>query len=97
MQLAPRASQTANHARSLSIANGLALAKIEELRGLPHAHVDLNNGMHDDPDNPIDDNYDRRWEVVLDDPLPGMRKVEVRVRLNHTTSADSVASLVTYF
>ena len=60
-------------------------------------HADLSAGNHDDPGNPIDDNYDRRWEVTVDDPLPGMRRVEVRVRLNHTASGDSVASLVTYF
>lgn len=97
MQLAPRASQTANHARSLSTANSLALAKVEDLRGLPKLHADLTDGTHDDPDNPIDDNYERRWEVTVDDPIPGMRKVEVRVRFHNTASADSVASLVTYF
>ena len=97
MQLAPRASQTANHARALSAANGLALAKIEELRGLPLAHADLTDGLHDDPDNPIGDNYERRWDVTLDDPIAGMRRVEVSVRLNNTASSDSVATLVTYF
>ena len=97
MQLAPRATQTANHARALSTANGLALAKVEDLRGLPQLHADLADGTHHDPDNPIDDNYERRWEVTVDDPIPGMRRVEVFVRLNNTASSDSVASLLTYF
>ncbi len=97
MQLAPRASQTANHARALSTANGLALAKIEELRGLPDTHADLADGTHDDPANPIDDNYERRWDVTMDDPIQGMRRVEVSVRLHNTASSDSVATLVTYF
>jgi prepilin-type N-terminal cleavage/methylation domain-containing protein len=97
MQLAPRATQTANHARALSTASGLALAKVEELRGLPKTHAELNDGTHVDPGNPIDDNYERRWDVTIDDPIQGMRRVEVRVRLQNTASADSVASLVTYF
>ena len=97
MQLAPRATQYANHARALSIANGLAQAKIEELRGLPVTHGDLADGTHVDPANPIEGNYDRRWLVNADDPIAGMRRVEVRVRATQTARGDSVAVLVTYF
>jgi prepilin-type N-terminal cleavage/methylation domain-containing protein len=97
MQLAPRATQVANHARNISTANGLAQAKVEELRALPSGHADLMAGVHADPDNPISDHYERQWEVTDDDPIQGMRRVEVQVLITQTASGDSVATLVTYF
>lgn len=96
MQLAPRATQYATRARVLSQANALAQAKVEELRELPQLHNDLVDGAHDDPDNPIDGAFTRTWDVTVDDPIEGMRRVEVRVRIP-TASSDSVATLVTYF
>jgi type II secretory pathway pseudopilin PulG len=97
MQLAPRASQYANHARALSEASGLAQAKVEELRSLPKLHADLTAGVHVDPENPIGGNYERRWEVFENDPIEGMRRVEMRVRAMQTARGDSVAVLTTYF
>lgn len=97
MQLAPRSTEFAIQARTLSIANGLAQAKVEELRSLPKGHADLAAGMHVDPENPLEGNYDRRWDVAEDEPIAGMRRVEVRVRAENTTRSDSVAVLVTYF
>ena len=96
MQLAPRATQYANRARVMSRANALAQAKLEELRALPKLHTDLDAGAHDDPDNPIQGTFTRSWEVTADDPLVGMRRVEVRVVIP-TASSDSVATLETYF
>ena len=96
MQLAPRATQYATRARVLSQANALAQAKVEELRALPQLHADLMAGAHDDPENPIEGTFTRSWDVMNDDPIEGMRRVEVRVQIP-TASSDSVATLVTYF
>ncbi|HZM16412.1 MAG TPA: type II secretion system protein [Candidatus Krumholzibacteria bacterium] len=96
MQLAPRASQYATRARVMSRANALAQAKVEELRSLPKLHADLGAGTHDDPNNPIEGAFTRSWDVIEDDPIDGMRKVEVQVRVV-TSSSDSVTTLVTYF
>lgn len=96
MQLAPRATQYATHARVLSKANALAQAKVEELRGLPKLHADLTGGSHDDPGNPLEGAFERNWEVTDNDPIAGMRRVEVQVKIT-TASSDSVATLVTYF
>jgi type II secretory pathway pseudopilin PulG len=96
MQLAPRAVQYATRARVLSQANALAQAKVEELRALPQLHADLNAGAHQDPENPIDGTFTRTWDVTENDPIEGMRRVEVRVQIP-TASSDSVATLVTYF
>ena len=97
MTLSPRATQVATHARTLSVANGLAQAKMEELRSLPKADADLADGTHVDPDNPVEGSYDRRWLVDADNPIAGMRRVEVRVRPTQVARGDSVAVLVTYF
>ena len=96
MQLAPRATQYATHARVLSQANALAQAKVEELRALPKLHADLGAGTHTDPDNPLEGAFERTWEVTNDDPIAGMQRVEVQVLIT-TSSSDSVATLVTYF
>jgi prepilin-type N-terminal cleavage/methylation domain-containing protein len=97
MQLSPRATQVATHARTLSVASGLAQAKMEELRSLPKADADLADGTHVDPDNPVQGHYERRWLVDADNPIQGMRRVEVRVRPTELARGDSVAVLVTYF
>ena len=96
LQVAPRASQFALRSQSLSAATNLAQAKIEELRALPAAHADLDSGWHVDGANPINGRYVRRWEVTLDSPIQGMRRVDVRVGFN-TLSPDSLAVLTTYF
>lgn len=96
MQLAPRATQYATRARVMSQASALAQAKVEELRALPETHADLGAGSHVDPDNPIEGTFTRSWEVTNDDPIAGMRRVEIRVQVP-TASSDSVATLVTYF
>ncbi len=96
MQLAPKATQFSTQARVLSKANALAQAKVEDLRSLPKLHDDLDAGVHADPVNPIEGAFVRTWEVTDDDPVAGMRRVEVRVRIT-TARSDSVASLVTYF
>ena len=96
MQLAPKASQYANHGRLMSVANGLAQAKLEELIGLPSSDDLLTPGTHEDAENPIDGVFHREWEVTADVPITGMRRIEVRVGMS-TVMPESVATLVTYY
>ena len=96
MQLAPKATQYANHGRMMSVANGLAQAKLEELVGLPSSDGLLSAGTHEDEENPIDGVFNRSWEVTEDVPITGMRRIQIRVSMS-TMMADSVATLVTYF
>jgi len=96
VQLAPRARQFATRGHQVSEASNLAQSKLEELRALPREHAELQAGLHIDTANPLAGNFDRRWLVSADDPVAGMRRVEVRVRFP-TLSADSVAALSTYF
>ena len=74
----------------------MAQAKIEELRALSPSDPDLQAGTYDDPANPIDGVFARRWEITDDQPMAGMKRVEVTVSVE-TASSDSVATLVTYF
>jgi Tfp pilus assembly protein PilV len=96
LQMAPRATQFSNRGKLLSEATNLAQAKIEELRSLPVSDADLQAGIHVDPNSPLLNSFVRRWVVTEDAPVRGMRRVEMRVAFP-TTSADSVAVVVTYF
>ena len=93
MQLAPKASQYANHGRRLSEANGLAQGLIEELRALPSNDADLQAGAHADSSVT---GFTRNWSITDNDPIDGMKRVEVKVSFESIHS-DSVTTVVTYF
>ena len=94
MQLAPRASHSGNQAHMVSQAMSLAQAKVEELRALPETNGELAAGTHDDTADLS--GYLREWTVTDDTPITGMKQVTVRVSFE-TLSADSVATISTYF
>jgi len=94
MQLTPRASHAGLQGRRISQATNLAQAKVEELRALPQNHADLTAGDHVDAAPPS--GYVRQWTVEDDVPIVGMRRVVLRVSFE-TSSADSVATVATYF
>ena len=96
MQLSPRAVQFANRGKLLSSATSTAQAKVEELRALPWNDPQLEAGTHVGSSDGLPVGFELRWLVTADNPLPEMRRVEVRVRYS-TASNDSVASIVTYF
>jgi len=93
MQLAPKATQYANHGRQLSEANGLAQSIIEELRVLSPTDVNLQAGTYSDS---LESGFVRTWEITDNTPIDGMKRVEVNVRFE-TRRPDSVATVVTYF
>lgn len=93
-QLAPRATKIRGQGRRLSAATSLAQAKLEELRAVPEASADLGGGTHVDAADL--GAFQRRWVVTPDDPIAGMRRVEMRVGFE-SDGPDSVAVLVTYF
>lgn len=93
MQLAPKATQYANHGRQLSEANGLAQGLVEELRALPSNDALLQQGTYTDS---TQTGFVRTWEVTENNPIAGMKRVEVNVSFE-TIHADSVATVVTYF
>lgn len=93
MQLAPKATQYANHGRKLSEANGLAQGLVEELRVLPPQDPGLQAGTYSDS---TDTGFVRTWEITDNTPIEGMKRVEVNVSFE-TLNADSVATVVTFF
>ena len=56
-----------------------AQEKMEELLDLSAADTDLNVGTHSDASNPVRSTFNRFWTVTDDDPVPDMKRVEVRV------------------
>ena len=93
MQLAPKATQYANHGRKISEANGLAQGLIEELRALPSNDASLQAGTFTDSTRT---GFVRTWEVTDNNPIDGMKRVEVNVSFE-TLRPDSVATVITYF
>ena len=79
----------------MSVATNLAQQELERLRTLSFTHADLAAGDHDDPDNPINGAYNRRWTVIDDTPVPDMKTLEVSVSFNAGTSADSLSVMRT--
>jgi len=96
LSLGPRATHFTARGRQVSRAAQLAQAKLEDLRARSNGNAELDDGDHLDVANPIDGAYTRSWTVAVDNPIEGMRRVEVRVSFP-TTSPDSVAQVVTYF
>jgi hypothetical protein len=93
MQLAPKATQYANHGRKLSEANGLAQGLIEELRSLPSTDAALQTGTFTDSTHV---GFVRTWQVTDNNPINGMKRVEVTVSFE-TLRPDSAATVITYF
>jgi prepilin-type N-terminal cleavage/methylation domain-containing protein len=96
LTLAPRSVGFMSRSRQVAKASQLAQAKLEELRTRTNGDADLSAGTHVDAANPIDGVFTRAWTVVDDTPIAGMRRIDVQVSFP-STSADSVAQLVTYF
>jgi len=95
MRTLPESSAKTTRSRNKSIALNLAQEKIEDLMGRSYAHADLAAGNHDDPDNPVRNNFNRAWTVADDTPVNGMKMISVSVTFG-TSSADSSATLRTF-
>ena len=95
MRTLPMGSQKTTESRNITIAMNLAQEKLEELKGLGYGDVDLVNGAHVDPDNPIQRNYQRSRAVVEDSPITGMKSISVSVTYP-TSSSDGVQTLRTF-
>lgn len=93
MQLAPKATQYANHGRKLSEANGLAQGLVEELRSLPSNDASLQAGTYTDSTHT---GFVRTWQVIDNNPIDGMKRVAVTVSFE-TLRPDSAATVITYF
>ena len=95
IQVLPQSSAKTTRSRNKTIAVNIAQEKVEELMAAGFQAADLTAGDHDDPDNPINNHYNRTWTVVDDTPVNGMKSISVSVTFP-TASADSVATLRTY-
>ena len=90
----PNGIRTREKARRMSVATFLAKEQVERLRSLSFNHADLAAGAHAEPANAGRTGYNRRWAVVDNNPLPGMKRLTVTVSFN-TDGPDSLAIMVT--
>lgn len=95
MRTLPSSNVTTSRARNITKASNLSQEKLESLMTLDYAAADLAAGTHNDPDNPIDNNFFRAWTVVDDSPLAEMKRVSVTVRFE-TASNDSSVTLSSF-
>ena len=93
-QVLPRGMEVRDRGRRMTVASQLARQQVETMRGLPFDHADMNDGDHVDPRVILNNSYRRRWTVTDDTPLPGMKRIEVRVSFT-TSESDSEAVIVT--
>ena len=93
-QVLPNGLSVRDKARRMSVATSMAQEEVERLRNLPFNHADLGGGNHSDPDNPVDNAFQRTWVVQNDTPVPDMKRIAVTVTFP-TDSADSQAVMTT--
>ena len=93
-QVLPNGLSVRDKARRMSVATSMAQEEVERLRNLPFNHADLGPGNHADPDNPVDNAFNRSWVVQDDTPVPDMKRIAVTVTFV-TDSTDSQAVMTT--
>ena len=93
-QVLPNGLSVRDKARRMSVATSMAQEEVERLRNLPFNHADLAPGNHSDPDNPVENAFQRTWVVQDDTPVPDMKRIAVTVTFP-TDSADSQAVMTT--
>lgn len=75
----PLGMQNINESRMRTVATDLAQEKMEELLELSPVDTDLTAGTHSDANNPVRSTFNRFWTVTDNDPVPDMKRIEVRV------------------
>ncbi|HEX5132352.1 MAG TPA: hypothetical protein VFX92_07685 [Candidatus Krumholzibacteria bacterium] len=94
MRTLPESNAKTTRSRNKTTAVNIAQEKIEELMGKPFSDAELAAGDHNDPDNPVNNHYNRTWTISDNTPVDGMKSISVSVSFP-TSSADSVATLRT--
>jgi prepilin-type N-terminal cleavage/methylation domain-containing protein len=95
IKMLPESNSISSRSRNITTATNLASEKLEELMGFSYNYVDLSAGTHNDPDNPINTHYRRSWDVIVDSPVQGMKRVSVSVTFP-TAKRDSTVTLDTF-
>jgi len=75
----PLGIRTIEKGERMTIATSLAQDEIERLRELRPVDPDLVAGAHTDADNPLFGAYTRTWVVTDDDPMAGMKRLDMSV------------------
>ena len=75
----PLGLRTVEKGERMTAASSLAQDEIERLKQLRAADPDLIAGAHTDGANPILGAYSRSWVVTDDDPMAGMKRLDMTV------------------
>jgi len=75
----PLGMRTVEKGKQISAATDLAQERMEWIKSLPSGDPNLDPGQHAAADNPVDGLYTVTWTVFDDEPVPGMKRVDVTV------------------
>lgn len=92
----PMGLRTVAKGERMTVATSLAQDEIERLKTLPDNDADLVAGNHADPANPILGVYTRTWTVTDDNPMAGMKSVNMSVAYTDNGMPRTIA-MNTYF
>ena len=96
MRMLPESNSATTQARNITKATNFAQEKIEQLINTPFSDANLAHGSHTDPENPIQQHFNRSWTVQDDNPYAGMKRLVVRVNFPtaNTDSTVTVGSII---
>ncbi len=90
----PMGSNKIGKAGQQTQASILASERAEQLLITPYDHGDLTAGTHDDPANPQEGVYYVRWVVEVNQPIPGCKRVTVKVARDAAGNASQAQVVV---
>ena len=82
----PVASKRVKKSGAQTRASSLAAEAAEDLLTVPYTHSSLTTGVHDDPANPHDGLYYRRWTVENNEPYASCKRITVTVARGAVTA-----------
>jgi len=92
----PMGLRTVEKGERMSVATSLAQDEIERLKTLPDGDPDLVAGNHADAANPVLGVYTRTWIVTDDNPMVGMKSINMSVAYTDNGMPRTIA-MNTYF
>lgn len=91
----PMGLRTVEKSERMTVATALAQDEIERLKTLPAVDPDLAAGAHVDANNPIQGAYTRTWTVTDDNPMAGMKRLDMNVAFSDNGTPRTI-SMSTY-
>ena len=87
----PMGLRTVQKGERMSVATNIAQDEIERLKTLAVANADIAAGAHVDAANPIQGAYTRTWTITDDNPMAGMKRLDMNVAFSDNGIVRNIA------